>query len=133
ESNGDISWKAEVGASTEYLDHTIDEIGEVIGDATVFLTIAFVVHRRRHRRFKHERPSDTRDVPRRLRTIYQYFLDRWLVVRNRLERDMRNDSSNLLTSRILLPLVHEAAGGATSLIVELVPRICRGEQALTSE
>ena len=76
---------------------------------------------------------DARDLRVDLRPVDEHLLRRRLVVRDRLQRHVRDDPADLLAFLVLLALVREAAGRAARRILELVIRERRRQQPLTRE
>ena len=68
-----------------------------------------------------------------LRPIDQHFFIRRLVVRDALERDVRDDAADFLALLVLLALVDEAARRPALLVFQFVVGKRRGQQALPRE
>ena len=68
-----------------------------------------------------------------LRPVDEHLLGRRLVVRDRLQRHVRDDPADLLALRVLPTLVDEPADRPAAVVLELVVRERRGQQALPRE
>jgi hypothetical protein len=75
--------------------------------------------------------ADARAAVDRLRPIDQYFLFWRFVVRNRLQREMRNDPADFLAFLALLSFVNKSCGGPAPFVFKFIVGECRGEQALS--
>jgi len=77
-----------------------------------------------------KRTADPPYCLRLLRAVDEHFFLRWLVVRDGLERYMRDDAAEFFTLRVLLALIDKPAGWTAGLVGEVIPRVGGGEEAL---